>query len=419
MNSDQQDAVGDTDMVELQRRAFIAAGIAGVGLSGCLEDRGRSLPSPTNSWEQYMHDQKNTAATGTSVPSQGNLAWTSDAFTRWAPVAADGDVYIGNVDSTPAPKIVALEATDGGERWRVSIDEGENADEYTAAVVGELLIAAYGNHVIALDRDTGDKKWATTISGAVNSSKITAVPEASLVVVGEESSQAAGLRALDVTTGEKQWFAPLSGQRVHPPAVHDGAVYVASDSALYCLRIGDGSQRWQQRIESIALGPRPVGQELVVAAAGALAVYDADTGEQRRQLTKYEHDADGVDGVALADGTAYWLTDETLAAIAIDDGGVEWELDAEGCQQGLCVGKDAVVAPVEYDGFDLEVAWPTIAAFDRENGDVRWYYHIDGFDVMFTTPPVLVDGAVYFTANTIDAVGALGDVPEADDSGLI
>ncbi|CDK38400.1 pyrrolo-quinoline quinone beta-propeller repeat-containing protein [Halorubrum sp. AJ67] len=49
---------------------------------------------------------------------------------------------------------------------------------------------------------------------------------------------------------------------------------------------------------------------------------------------------------------------------------------------------------------------------------MRWYYHIDGFDVTFTTPPVLVDGAVYVTANTIDAVGALGDVPQSEESGL-
>ncbi|ELZ42090.1 outer membrane protein assembly factor BamB family protein [Halorubrum tebenquichense] len=401
---------------DVRRRSVLAAGAAGVfaGLSGCLGDGDRSLPStPSGSWPQHMRDGANTAATAATAPSRGNLAWTSDAFTRWPPVAVDDEVYIGNVDPNPGPKVVALDATDGSERWRVDVEE---ASHYTSAVVGEYLVAAFGDRVVALDRESGDREWSATVTGTVSRTELTAAPAESLVLVPHDADRDGRLTALDAATGEERWSEPLSGTVLDPPAVRGEGVFVAADSALYRLDIADGSEVWRRSVGSVALGPSATAAGLLVAADGDLAVHDADTGDRIRVLDGYDGEAHGV---AVADGTAYWLTDEHLSAVAVTDGTDEWRLDAEGCQEGLCVGRETVVAPVQYEGFDLETAWPAVAAFDRDTGDVRWYYHIDGFDVMFTTPPVLVDGAVYVAANTIDAVGALGDVPPSDEAGLL
>lgn len=401
---------------DVKRRSLLTAGVAGVfaGLGGCLGDGDRSLPStPSGSWPQYMRDEGNTAATAVTVPSRGNLAWTSDAFTRWSPVAVDGEVYIGNVDSNPGPKIVALDATDGSERWRVDIEE---ASHYASAVVGEYLVAAFGNRVVALDRESGDREWSATVSRAVSRTEITAVPAESLVLVPWGSGPDGGLTAFDAASGEERWTEPLPGRVEDAPAVRGDGVFVAAGSALYRLDVADGSEVWRRDVGSVALGPSATDAGLLVAADGDLAVHDADTGDRLRALVGYDGEPHGV---AVADGTAYWLTDEHLAAVDLADGTEEWRLDAEGCQEGLCVGRETVVAPVRYDELDLEVAWPAVVAFDRDTGDVRWYHNLDGFDVTFTTPPALVDGAVYVAANTIDAVGALGDVPPSDDSGLL
>jgi outer membrane protein assembly factor BamB len=400
---------------DINRRTFLTASIGGVsvGLGGCLGSRDRSLPStPSGSWRQYMRDKGNTGATGATVPPRGNLAWTSDAFTRWLPVVADGEVYIGNVDPNPGPKIVGLDATDGSERWSVSIEE---AYHYTSTVIGELLVAAYGEKVISLNRKSGEQEWTATLSGTVSRTEMTAVSAETLVLVPEDSRQDAALTAFDAATGVQQWSTPLAGHTVDAPAVQGNSAFVASESELYHLNIEDGSMVWGQSVENVALGPRPTAEGIVVAANGALTVHDADTGERLQTLDNYNGEAYGI---ALADGTVYWLTSESLAAISIEDGTEEWRLEAQGCQEGLCVGQDTIVAPVQYEEFELETTWPTIAAFDRETGDVRWYYHIDGFDMVFTSPPVLVDGAVYFTANTIDSVGVLGDIPPEGDSGL-
>ncbi|ELZ54043.1 Pyrrolo-quinoline quinone beta-propeller repeat-containing protein [Halorubrum hochstenium ATCC 700873] len=400
----------------VRRRSVLTAGVAGVfaGLSGCLGDGDRSLPStPSGSWPQHMRDGANTGATAATAPSRGNLAWTSDAFTRWPPVAVDDEVYVGNVDPSPGPKVVALDATDGSERWRVDIEE---AGHYTSAVVGDYLVAAYGDRVVALDRESGDREWTETLSGTLSYTEITAVPAESLVLIPRRSGGEGGLTALDAATGEERWAEPLPGSVEDPPAVRGDGVFVAADSALYRLDIADGSEAWRRNVGSVALGPSATAAGLLVAADGDLAVRDPDTGDRLRALDGYDGE---VHGVAVADGTAYWLTDERLAAVDVANGTEVWRLDAAGSQEGLCVGRETVVAPVRYEGFDLETAWPAVAAFDRDTGDVRWYYHIDGFDVMFTTPPVLVDGAVYVAANTIDAVGALGDVPPSDESGLL
>jgi len=80
---------------------------------------------------------------------------------------------------------------------------------------------------------------------------------------------------------------------------------------------------------------------------------------------------------------------------------------------GVCLGADTVVTTVE----DPEFApgKKTISAFGRESGERRWFYSFDpGFHHMVTSPPVLVGGAVFFTATHIDGLGALGDAPARD-----
>jgi len=413
------------ELINMNRRQYlVAAGTGSIAaVAGCLGGRAdRSLPeTPTGSWPQDRHDEANTGNADTTVPPRGNHAWTSEEFTRWKPVAADGEVYIGNVGagSDGPPVIVALNARDGSERWRVTLDN--ETSHYASAILEELLVAAYGNQVIAVDRESGNQEWAATLSGTIFFSKITSVPEKSLVLVPFASRDSNGLVAFDAT-GEQLWSAPLRRSAVDAPAVWGESIYVASGSELRRLNIADGTEDWTRDVGDVPLGPSVTTEGVVVAAGGDLTVHDPMTGEQKRRLDGYDSDrVSGARGVAVAGGTAYWLTHDKLAAVTVADGAVEWRLDTTARQDGFCVGRETVVAPVRYDEFDLETeydGWPTIAAFDRETGDTRWFYSIDGFDVGFTTPPVLVDGAVYFVSNTISGVGALGDVSPADDSGL-
>jgi len=390
-----------------RRQYLVTASTCGIAaFAGCLGGRAdRPLPeTPTGSWSQSRHDEANTGNGDTTVPPRGDHAWTSEEFTRWKPVAADGEVYIGNVgaDSDGPPVIVALDASDGSGRWRVTLDT--ETSHYTSAILGELLVAASGDQVIAVDRESGNREWTATLSESIELSEITSVSEKSLVVVLDES----GLVAFDAT-GEQLWSAPLPPHAVDTPAVWDESIYVASGSELRRLDIADGTEDWTQDVGDVPLGPSVTTEGVIVAAGGELAVHDHTTGEQKRRLDDYDR---GAGGVAVADGTAYWMTYDKLAAVTVADGAVEWRLDINSWADGLCVGQDTVVAPASYEGID----GPAIATFDRESGDTRWYYAIDGIDSVFTIPPILVDGAVYFISNTIDGVGALGDISPADDS---
>lgn len=231
-----------------------------------------------------------------------------------------------------------------------------------------------------------------------------------------------GLLAFDAT-GEQLWSAPLPSRVVGAPVVWEESIYIVvhSEPELRCLDVADGTEDWTQNVGDVSFGPSVTTEGVIVAADKDLAVHEHTTGEQKRKLDGPPADDswhDRARGAAVADGTAYWMTNDKLAAVTVADGAVEWRLDIRARAEGLCVGQDTVVAPVSYDGFDVRTSRPTVAAFDRKSGDTRWYYAIDGVDAAFTTPPILVDGAVYFISNTINGVGALGDVSPADDSWL-
>lgn len=51
-----------------------------------------------------------------------------------------------------------------------------------------------------------------------------------------------------------------------------------------------------------------------------------------------------------------------------------------------------------------------ITVFNRETGDLRWNYVLDGLHSL-TIPPILTDGAVFFATSSFNALSIPGDVP--------
>jgi outer membrane protein assembly factor BamB len=108
----------------MNRLTFLSTTAVGgaSALSGCLSvlplsDSNTSLPDvPTGAWTQYGANETNSFTTNVSAPSQGNLAWTSEAFTRWQPVVSNGTVYTTNFDPSHDGSAIALDAQDGTEQ---------------------------------------------------------------------------------------------------------------------------------------------------------------------------------------------------------------------------------------------------------------------------------------------------------------
>lgn len=408
----------DSDM---SRRAFLSTAVVGAGtLSGCLSllsssDGDRPLPDvPTEAWTQYGADGANTFAPDVSAPPRGNLAWTSEAFTRWQPAVSDGMVYVTNFDPSNDGSAIALDAQDGTEQWRTTLDaSGENG----TVVVDDRFVVAYDRTLVALDPRTGERLWTETTNGADASELLVADEATGTVLLASRS----GIEAFRAATGEKRWETDTVRGLVHAPAVYDGRVFAVGEvdqtPSLVALSLADGSDRWRSELTSTPESASPVAtrEGVIVPEDRTLVVHDRETGERRRELYSFGGDASDVPRTVAVDGGTVFVTGESRAVAVDSETGTErWRRDASvPYTGGLCVGAETVVFPVDEPEFAPEKK--TISAFDRESGEMRWHYAFDpGFHNSVTSPPVLVDGAVFFTANHIDALGVLGDVSAQD-----
>jgi len=399
------------------RRTLLSAAAVGVSaLSGCLSllpssDPDTSLPdTPTGTWTQYGADGANTHATDRNGPSKGNLAWTSDAFTRWQPTVADGTVFTTNFDPSHDGSAIAMDAQSGTERWRTTLDaSGDNG----TVVVGDRCIVAYGTALVALDTETGERIWTASTNGF---ERVVADAATGTVLVASD----AGLEAFGAANGEQRWETDAMRNVFRAPAVYDDRVFVVGTvdgaSSLVALSLADGSNRWQHELTTPPESAAPVttGAGVIVADDRTLVVHDRETGERVRDLRSFgDPDPVAPRSVAVDDGTAFVTGSFGVAAVDTETGTERWRRDVSVDTLGVCLGADTVVTTVE----DPEFApgKKTISAFGRESGERRWFYSFDpGFHHMVTSPPVLVGGAVFFTATHIDGLGALGDAPARD-----
>jgi len=398
----------------VNRRRFLAK--TGVGastlLSGCLSllpslDSDTSLPDvPTGAWTQYGADGANTFAADVSAPPQGNLVWTSEAFTRWQPAVSDGTVYTTNFDPSNDGSAIALDAQNGTEQWRTTLNaSGRNG----VVAIGNRCVVAYDSELVALDSETGDQVWTKLTTGF---EQIAADEATGTVLVAANG----GIEAFRTTDGEKQWETDTLRQLVHTPAVYDGRVfavgYIDGTPYLASVSLEDGSDRWQSELTAAPESAAPVATQggVFISDDRTLVVHDRETGDPRRELCSFGEKNDVIPRtVAVDNGTVFVTSSYGAVAVDSETGTERWHRDTPVSKPGICVGTDTVVIPLEDPAF--APGKKTISAFDRGSGQMRWYYEFDpGFHHQVTSPPVLVDGAVFFTATHIDGLGALGDV---------
>ncbi|MFD1648011.1 outer membrane protein assembly factor BamB family protein [Haloarchaeobius litoreus] len=372
----------------------------------------RPLPDvPTGAWTQYGANEENTFTTNVSAPSQGNLAWVSDAFTRWQPVVSDGTVYMTNFDPSLDGSAIALDAKDGTEQWRTTLNaSGENG----SVLVDDLFIVAYDTELAALDSKTGERVWTKTTNGIDFSEQIVADETTGVVLVASDD----GIEAFEAVTGEKRWETNTVRRPNLAPAVYDGRVFAVENvdeaPSLVAISMEDSSERWRSELTSAPESAAPVATQdgVIVDDAHTLVVYNRETGDQRRELYSFgEGTYDAPRTVAVDDGTVFATNESRAVALDSETGTERWRRDAPSYDHGICIGAETVVVPVDDPEFSPRKK--TITALDRESGERRWRYALDrGHHVL--VPPVLVDGAVFFSDPTIDGLAALGDVPPQD-----
>lgn len=397
-------------------------GVATTALAGCLGDdtENRALPeTPTGTWHQSAHDTANTSVSDVSIPPRGTPAWRNGEADTIAPVVAGERLF--SVDD----KLRAFDTQTGDQQWQTDLGLDNPGTSVTMpAVTPEHVVLGVEGRIIAFARDDGSEQWDTPIEG-VPLGPVTSAPDNQIGVLPierPERNEAVGeLVGFELFTGEQRWTVPFRvSSQTAPPAVFDehvfGVGYTEEDTpVIRAFRVTDGRIRWEQELDDPETPPVVTQSGLFVGDRGVLLQY-THSGETLSSIAGDSNNGASIEAIALADGTAFVLSENGLSAITVSSNERQWHVDATPQADGICVGRDSIVAPVSSDEFDLDTSWPCIAAFNRSDGAVQWYHAIDdAFDPVISAPPVIADGAVFTMSNTSSGVTALGDLSPSEE----
>lgn len=389
----------------MRRRRFLAGvgTVAAAALAGCFGGPNRELPAaPSGTWRQHAADTANTAATAATVPPRGNPAWDEGDVHTAAPLALDDTVL------APGNRVELLDGRTGETRWETDLDE--SVDHTPAATNDRVVVPAVGR-VVALSLEDGAELWSTPLARQPRGS-VTVHADAGLVTVPVRD---VGLTAFDLASGENLWTEELI--RASPAAVVE-----ETDSSLLCLTgyrpdddtgvlrglNPDGTRQWSVTFDSPDTAPVVIEDGLLVSDDGTLTIHNPTDGSRKRTVGTFGDQVN--ERLAVADGITYVVSDyNDLIAVNLADGTEMWRADVSViASAGPSVGAETVVVGARKLP---EASLGGILALDRSDGSSRWGHEIEGFDIAVSAPPVVADGAVYYSSNESIGIVALGDLP--------
>jgi outer membrane protein assembly factor BamB len=170
------------------------------------------------------------------------------------PAVADGSVYVGTGSDT----VLSLDRRTGRVEWEY--DAG-GVEEYGGGAWGRPLVAdgrvfvgvshaedpvadpgdaaAFTHRLVALDASDGTERWTNAVTAPVRAGPVRV---ADTVVAGSEDGL---LRGFDPRTGERRWELRLPGGPGHRPVVTgaESLTLVADDGTVVHVDVPDGTAR--------------------------------------------------------------------------------------------------------------------------------------------------------------------------------
>ncbi|MGW0122344.1 outer membrane protein assembly factor BamB family protein [Streptomyces sp. NPDC003327] len=299
-------------------------------------------------------------------------------------------VAAGRIHASDGPTLYALDATDGGERWRLHTD----AWVYSLQVDrGTVVTGTRGGGVQAWEASNGAKLWEVT--GAQTDFE---TPEAGPAVHGDTVYvwRNARLQALDARTGTERWSYPIGDAascanvpvRVAP--AEDGCVYVSAGTRVLSIDIAAGHVRWHFEAPAVFLsppafapGPAVTGGGVYLADhLGTVYALDATTGQDRWRIATEPRQS--AEPVLVADGNIHVGSGSALYTLDAVTGTPRWRFAA---------GGELVGSPVVADGrVHFGSADHVLYTLDAMGGQLRWKLATGG---EITGSPVAKGGVVY------------------------
>jgi outer membrane protein assembly factor BamB len=201
--------------------------------------------------------------------SSGEVVWSEAAGTRWAPLAADGRLFIVLPDG-----IRAMQAATGGGVWEYALDQPASGPPRVHGTL--LVVPTESGEIVALDAATGQVAWRRSLGSPSTH------PLAFLGTVGIVTTGDGRVIALDARTGEVRWERSLPGM-LSPPATARDRVFVGStNNFFYALDADDGDDVWRWRTGGDVVGAAATEDRVYfVSLDNILRAVNRDNGNQQ------------------------------------------------------------------------------------------------------------------------------------------
>jgi outer membrane protein assembly factor BamB/tRNA A-37 threonylcarbamoyl transferase component Bud32 len=303
----------------------------------------------------------------------------------WSMAVADGRIH-----ASDGPTLFALDAREGADLWRLSMDGwiySLKADR------GTVVTGTRGGGVQAWEASSGRKLWE--ISGAqtdFESPEAGPVAHEGTVYVWKDGR----LRALEAHTGEERWSYPIGdaascgGVPVRLTHTTDGHVYLSAGTRVLAVDVATGMVRWHFEAPAVFLcpptfvpGPAVTGGGIYLADyLGTVYALDATDGRDRWRIATESRAA--IEPVLVAAGHVHVGSGKGLYTLDAVTGTPKWRFQAG----GEIVGSPAVAEGRIHFGSTDHLLY-TLKADD---GRLRWKLATGG---EITGAPVVKDGVVY------------------------
>mgnify|MGYP006430252471 CR=1 FL=1 len=274
-----------------------------------------------DTWPTFARGPARTGYTADDIGPKKSLAsaWRVETDRPvLSPALAGGMIYFGSYDGS----CYALDATDGNELWRTSLESRGVVGSPTVVNKTVYLLGRgtpESGSLYALNKETGAKRWQTELGTTIVDNTPAVVDGTAYVGDGDGV-----VHALDASDGTERWRYRADDEVTTAPAVASGTVYIGSwDESVYALDAADGAEHWVFESEAVIDGAPAVANETVYVGSSDSQVYalDADSG-----TTRWTTDVDAAvrGSPAVGGGTVYVGAGSAIVALDAATGRQQW-----------------------------------------------------------------------------------------------
>ncbi len=274
---------------------------------------------------------------------EGRPRWRFETAEQGAigPVVGNGLVYVSTKSADgQGGHLYAVDGRTGTEQWRLNADVALVG----APAVSEGSVFVSAGDVVALDGVTGVELWRRAVVGAGPVGAGTGVTAI---------TTPAGVSALDPATGAPRWsWASVAPPDLAPVVAGESVVTDDGAGTVVSLSLADGTVRWRVPTPGLLQAPAVAGDVLVVATADGAVALDAATGQER-----WRAGPSNSDGLRVAsDGVSVAVTHTDVVILDAASG------DEQG---GATLARSGLAPPAVASGTAYVVTGETLEAFAR------------------------------------------------------